>query len=113
MQLGREVQSPAQREEPLHESLEAGDQTAGKQLSKNGSGGHQAVHEPGMCSCSREGTFYPGLHQADCFQQIKGDDPSSVLNLGQSKLEHRVQCWAPQEGHTGESPWKGHKEMIK
>ncbi|GAB0204001.1 mitochondrial enolase superfamily member 1 [Grus japonensis] len=33
-----------------------------------GPGGHQVEQEPAMCSCDKEGKWYPGLHQEYCCQ---------------------------------------------
>lgn len=64
----------------------AGGQLAGKQLCRKcleGLGGQQVDWEPVMCLC-KEDQQLSGLHQVESCQQVKGGDPSSLLNSGEA-----------------------------
>lgn len=46
----------------------------GKQLGRIGPGDpgrHQAEHEPAKCPFSKEGEWYPGLHEEECCWQVR------------------------------------------
>ncbi|KAJ7404026.1 hypothetical protein WISP_147897 [Willisornis vidua] len=49
-----------------------------------------------MCPCGKGGHQPPGLHQADCCQQVRRGDPAPLLSPGETCLEYCSQCWAPQ-----------------
>ncbi len=49
-----------------------------------------------MCTCSPEGQLYPGLHQEECSQQVKGGDSAPLLYSHVTFLEYSVRFWSPQ-----------------
>lgn len=67
-----------------------------------------------MCPCGNGGQQPPGLHQAECCQQVRAGDSVPLFSPGETPLECCAQLWAPQckadmdllEGVQG----KGHKE---
>lgn len=59
VQLG-EMESPAAGQEQTQAPVYAGGHPAGKQLGL-GRKGHQLEHEPAVCTCGMEGSWYPGL----------------------------------------------------
>lgn len=60
-----------------------------------GSGGYQVNPKPGACLHSRGVQQLPRLDEEEC-QQVKGGDPSSLLNTGEIYLQFCVQLWALQ-----------------
>jgi len=64
-----------------------------------------------MCLCHKQGQQHPGLHQAECCQQVKGCDPSPPLSTGEwvlcpalSSPEHE------RPEYTGISQIRGHRD---
>ena len=69
---------------------------------------------PAMCLHNKEGKQHLGLCEQKCCQQVKGGDPSSLLSTGEAipgvlcpVLGSSVQ---KRDGHTGQSPMKGHED---
>lgn len=61
-------------------------------------GGHPVAHEPATFIYRKGGQQPPGLHWAHKhWQQVRGGDPSAVVNLGETELKCCAQCWAPQD----------------
>lgn len=59
----------------------------------------QADHGPTMCPCRTENQRHPGLHEAECYQQLKGAVPGVLHLVLGSPEEERY-------GATGGSPSK-------
>jgi len=72
--------------------------------------------KPAARLCREEGEWYPALHEVKyCLQNIvKGCHPSPLLSNGEATSEVLSPVLGSSEqerqGHTGESPAKGHED---
>lgn len=85
-------------EEKHYVPIYAGDRPPGKQLFRKGWGDsreHKVEHRLAVCPCCKGVKWYTELHQEDCYQQVKQDNPSPLLSTNKH-LECCGQFWAPQ-----------------
>jgi len=74
----------------------------------------EAQHDLAACALSPESQLYPGLHQKQCGQQVKGGDSAPLLRSGESSpvvLHPGLEASAQgRHGSVGAGPEEGRKD---